>query len=86
MKVKEQRFETVSDIQWEPQSVFNSIKENDFYGAFEAWKKRWNSCMRSQGDYFEADAIEIKFSQHFFFDLVQELSDIIAGVTDSVIK
>jgi hypothetical protein len=28
----------VSDIQRESQAVLNSIKENVFHGAFEAWK------------------------------------------------
>jgi hypothetical protein len=32
------RFETVSDIKRESQVVLKSIKENHFYGAFEAWK------------------------------------------------
>jgi hypothetical protein len=36
MKLKGQRFETV-DIQRELQAVLDSIKENDFHGAFEAW-------------------------------------------------
>jgi hypothetical protein len=47
----------VSDIQRESQAVLKSIKENDFHGAFEAWKKRRDRCtiIRSQGDYFEAD-------------------------------
>jgi hypothetical protein len=36
MKVKGQRFETVCDIQKESQVVLDSIKENDFHGAFEA--------------------------------------------------
>jgi hypothetical protein len=39
MKLKGQRFETVSDIQRESQAILNSIKENDFHGAFEVWKK-----------------------------------------------
>jgi hypothetical protein len=41
----------------ESQVVLNSIKENDFHGAFEAaWKKRWDRCIRShQGDYSEGD-------------------------------
>jgi hypothetical protein len=32
---------------------------------------------RSQGDYFEGDGSQnwVKLSQHFFFDLVRELSD-----------
>jgi hypothetical protein len=40
MKLKGRRFETVSDIQRESQAVLDSIKENDFHGAFETWKKR----------------------------------------------
>jgi hypothetical protein len=39
MKLKGQRFETVSDIQKELQAVLNNIKENDFHGYFEARKK-----------------------------------------------
>jgi hypothetical protein len=36
MKLKGRRFEKVSDIQRESQAVLDSIKENDFHGAFEA--------------------------------------------------
>jgi hypothetical protein len=36
MKLKGRRFETVSDIQRESQALLDSIKENDFHGAFEA--------------------------------------------------
>jgi hypothetical protein len=39
MKLKGRCFETVSDIQREPQVVLSSIKENDFHSAFEVWKK-----------------------------------------------
>jgi hypothetical protein len=39
MKLKERWFETVSRIQRELQAVLDSIKENDFHSAFEAWKK-----------------------------------------------
>jgi hypothetical protein len=55
MKLKEQRFETVSDIQRVSEAVLNSIMENDFHSAFEAWEKRWDHCVHSQGDYFEGD-------------------------------
>jgi hypothetical protein len=58
LKLKGRCFETVSDIQRESQAVLDSIKENDFHGAFEAWKKRWDCCIRSQGDCFEADGSE----------------------------
>jgi hypothetical protein len=36
MKLKGRRFKTVSNIQRESQAVLDSIKENDFHGAFEA--------------------------------------------------
>jgi hypothetical protein len=55
MKLKGQRFETASDIQRESQAILNSIKENDFHSAFEVRKKRWDRCIRSQGEYFEGD-------------------------------
>jgi hypothetical protein len=55
MKLKGQHFETVSDIQRESQAVFDNIKKNDFHGAFEARKNRWDHCVDSQGDYFEGD-------------------------------
>jgi hypothetical protein len=38
MKLKGQCFETVPDIQRESQVVVDSIKENYFPDAFEAWK------------------------------------------------
>jgi hypothetical protein len=38
-KLKGRHFETVSAIQRESQAVLDSIKENDFHGASEAWKK-----------------------------------------------
>jgi hypothetical protein len=39
MKLKGRRFEAVSDIQRDLQAVLDSIRENDFHGDFEAWKK-----------------------------------------------
>jgi hypothetical protein len=38
MKLKG-HFKTVSDIESESQVVLDSIKENDFHGASEAWEK-----------------------------------------------
>jgi transposase len=51
MKLKGRHFETVSDIQ----VVVDSIQDNDFHSAFEVWKKQWDRCICSQGDYFEGD-------------------------------
>jgi hypothetical protein len=35
--------------------VLVSIKENYFRGAFEVWRKQWDGCICSLGDYFEGD-------------------------------
>jgi hypothetical protein len=43
MKLKGRRFEILSDVQRESQAVLDSIKESDFHGAFEAWKKMMGS-------------------------------------------
>jgi histone-lysine N-methyltransferase SETMAR len=54
-QLKGRCFETVYDIQRESQAVLDSIKENDFHSAFEAWKKRQDRCTRSQEDYSDVD-------------------------------
>jgi histone-lysine N-methyltransferase SETMAR len=48
MKLKGRRFETVSDIQRESQAILDSIKENDFHGAFEERRKRRDRCVRNR--------------------------------------
>jgi hypothetical protein len=58
MKPKGQHFETVSDIQRELQAVLDSIKENDFNGAFEVWKTCSNRCIHSEGYYSEGDGTQ----------------------------
>jgi hypothetical protein len=55
MKLKGRHFEEVPDIQRASQEVLDSIKENDFHGAFEVWRKEWDHCICSQGDYLEGD-------------------------------
>jgi hypothetical protein len=35
------------------EAVLDSIMENYLHGASEAWKKRKDRCICSQGDYFE---------------------------------
>ena len=32
------------------------IKERAFQKAFQQWKKRWERCIASRGDYFEGDS------------------------------
>jgi hypothetical protein len=32
------------------------ITESAFQEAFQQWKKRWERCIASRGDYFEGDS------------------------------
>jgi hypothetical protein len=67
IKLKGRRLATVSDIQRESLAVLDRIKENDFHVAFEAWKKGWDRCIHSQGDYFEGYGSKNRVScQHSF--------------------
>ncbi|PNF37365.1 hypothetical protein B7P43_G17725, partial [Cryptotermes secundus] len=58
IKLKGRRFDTVEEIQEETQMVPNTLPKKDFKDASEKWQKRWDQCMRSQGDYFEGDGAE----------------------------
>jgi hypothetical protein len=78
MKLKGWRFETVSDVQRELQAVLNIIMENDFHSAFEAWKKKMGSLYTFPRRLFwmRWQPKLSTLSHHFFFDLLQELSNI----------
>jgi hypothetical protein len=65
----------VSDIQREFQAVLDSIKENDFHGDLKHRKNDGIAVYISKETILKEMAAKIKLSQHFFFQLVQELSD-----------
>jgi hypothetical protein len=78
MKVKGRRFETVSDIQSELHVVLDSIKGNDFHGAFEMRKETMGSlCTFLRRIFWRKRQTKLSnLKQHFFLDLVRELSDV----------
>jgi hypothetical protein len=39
----------------ELQAVLNSLTEHDFQDAFTKWQKRWERCVRAEGNNFEGD-------------------------------
>jgi hypothetical protein len=39
----------------ESQAVLNTLNEHDFHAKFKKWQKRWERCIRAEGDYFEGD-------------------------------
>jgi hypothetical protein len=56
IKLKGRKFDTVEEIQAKLQKVLNTLTQKDFQDSFRSWQKRWDRCVRSQGDYFEGDS------------------------------
>jgi len=56
MKLKGRRFQTVEEIQAESQAVLNTLRENDFQECLKNWRRCWDRCQASEGDYTEGDA------------------------------
>jgi hypothetical protein len=44
------------DIQENAIRELRAITESEFQEAFQQWKKRWERCIVSRGDYFERDS------------------------------
>jgi hypothetical protein len=36
-------------------TLLKDLKEDDFQGRFNQWKRRWDKCIASEGEYFEGD-------------------------------
>jgi hypothetical protein len=55
--------------------VLDSIKENDFHDAFEAWKKCGIAVYIPKETILKEMVAKFNLNQHLFFYLVRELSD-----------
>jgi hypothetical protein len=51
--LKGRRFQTTEEIQESAIRELPAITENAFQEAFQQWKKRWERCIASRGDYYE---------------------------------
>jgi hypothetical protein len=52
--------------------ALKAITLQEFQNSFEQWKRRWNKCIDSQGEYFEGDYI-LKMLREIY-DLKKEFS------------
>jgi len=52
LRMKGRRFDTTEEIQEESQRVLDTIPKSDFQRCFQAWQKRWDRCIRANGEYF----------------------------------
>ena len=53
--LKGRRFQTIEEIQENAIRKPRAIIESVFQEAVQQWKKRWEWCIASRGDYFEGD-------------------------------
>ena len=53
--LKGRRFQTIEEIQEDAIRELRAITESAFQEEFQQWKKRWERCIASRGDYFEGD-------------------------------
>jgi len=60
--LKGQRFADIPAVQRASTRVSESIPKEDFQGAYEQWKSRWQRCVDGQGAYFEEFSIKEKKS------------------------
>ncbi|KAG5337990.1 MOS1T transposase, partial [Acromyrmex heyeri] len=49
----------VEAIKTETTRQLKSLTTEDFQRSYQQWKRRWQKCILSQGEYFEGDHIEI---------------------------
>ena len=48
-------FQNVEEVSEKMTEALKAITLQEFQNCFEQWKKRWDKCIDSQGQYFEGD-------------------------------
>ena len=54
-KIRGCRFETIEEMKEAVTKVFDTLTQEDFYGAFQKLLERYNKCIAAGGYYFEED-------------------------------
>jgi len=53
--LKGKHFQNVEEVREKTTETLKAITLQEFQNCFEQWKKRWDNCIDSQGEYFEGD-------------------------------
>jgi len=53
--LKGKRFQNVEEVRRKTTEALKAITLQEFQNCFEQWKKRWDKCIDSHGEYFEGD-------------------------------
>jgi len=56
--LKGRRFQTVEEIEENSTWDLRAIPQNTFQDALQNWKKRWEWCIKSGGEYFKGDKFD----------------------------
>jgi transposase len=56
--LKGRRFQMIEEIEENSTRDLRAIPQNKFQDAFQNWKKRWERCIKSGGEYFERDKFD----------------------------
>ena len=54
-KLRGCRYETIEEIKEAVTKVIDTLRQEDFQGAFQKLLERYNKCIAAGGDYFEGD-------------------------------
>ena len=54
-KLRGCRYETFEELKEAVMNVIDTLKQEDFDGAFQKLLERYNKCIAAGGDYFEGD-------------------------------
>ena len=49
------RYETIEEMKEAVMKVIDTLTQEDFHGAFQRLRERYNKCLAAGGDYFEGD-------------------------------
>ena len=52
-------FGDVTTIESETTSLLKGLREEEFQECFQQWKRRWDRCIVSNGEYFEGYHIHV---------------------------
>jgi hypothetical protein len=55
LKLKGCRFDKIEEIQPESQTAIDTLTEKYFHEALQKWRRRWDRCLHTGGNYFEGD-------------------------------
>ena len=53
LKLRGCRYETIEEMKEAVTKVIDTLKQEDFHGAFQKLLERYNKCITAGGDYFD---------------------------------